>query len=224
MFSNTSGGAPGTVTGSNIETFSGMTANNPFAKSGRGGTSSPLSSFTPYIPNLTNGASPFGLLSGVTTRSADFASVVSREPANAVGAIIRRRLGPTGDSSDFISYDALLFINLTTSPLLNPFLGSDPLGSAYSEPLATLGTNAIARNLGATVLSSLGAYDVWETLIPTGGSFITAGATDVNGINDFSMANGDVAYLTAADPVPEPATVGLLGMALACLAGVRRRR
>ena len=210
--------APGTL-GSTVDYhFTGGTQGlNPFIAGG--------STLTPYIPDLVGGAERFGLLT-LTAQAADFATVRAGEPAGAVGALVRLALGPTGYANAFPGFDTLLFINLSGKDLLNPELGVAPLGggTAFAQALLTegfLNDPAFGGN-GVLTLGSLGASDIYATLVPTGDTLLNAMVNGAGPITDATLADGGVLYLRA-NTVPEPSSLVLFAGGLIGLALTRRR-
>ena len=147
---NVAGSGPAT-TGSNVSSFTGTRGDNPFVK----GVDD-----TAFIADLVGGAELFGLLNGIDANDAAFAAVNTGKPANALGAILRLDLGPTGYADDYAGFDMLLFLNLTADALINPMLGFDPLANdpAFRQSLLSGGfaTQAAFGGSGPAVLRVAG--------------------------------------------------------------------
>lgn len=211
LASNVLGGGPGSVTDARVSNFDGSVDYNPFL-----GDRS-----TAYIPDLVGGAEIFGKLDGIDATAVDFAALRAAAPGNALAAVLRLDVGPTGYSDDYRGYDMLLLINLSDDPLTDPMLGAGY--SAETTGLTPLMTGGWAASPtfggpGFSVLSTLGGHEVWATLVYEAWDSVNA---DVYGawkpLEGVSLTNGQSAFL-----VPEPATLALL--ALGGLALMRRRR
>jgi hypothetical protein len=216
--SNVAGSGPAT-TGSNVSSFTGTRGDNPFVK----GVDD-----TAFIADLVGGAELFGLLNGIDANDAAFAAVNMGKPANALGAILRLDLGPTGYADDYAGFDMLLFLNLTADALIDPMLGFDPLANdpAFRQSLLSGGfaTQAAFGGSGPAVLGSLGGFGVYATLVSEGAGFFNASAVGATSVSGELLGDGDFAYLLRAQSVPEASALGLFGLALAGLGLVARRR
>jgi hypothetical protein len=73
----------------------------------------------------------------------------------------------------------------------------------------------------------LGGYGVFETLIPTGDTAISASVDGATALAAATLTDGNFIYLVANNtptPAPEPGSIGVLAAACAMLAGVMSRR
>jgi hypothetical protein len=201
-----------------MQSTNGPQAANPLVKGGAA---------TPDIPNLVGGAAAFGMLDGVGAMDAFFASLRASAPTRAAEALYRVAIGPTGYDESFTGYDTLLLINLTGQQLTNPFLGVVAGGadSAFSQQLLDGGyaTDPLFGGLGPTFLDALGAYGVYETLVPAGeDDFFNFGAGGLVPEAGVQLADGQFAFAIST-PEPEALTVFLVGLA-GTLAARRRGR
>jgi len=80
---------------------------------------------TPYVPDLAGGAEIFGELEGIDAGADEFTMVRDGAPGDALAALLRLDVGPSGYADDFVEYDILLMINLTAGSLTDPVLGID---------------------------------------------------------------------------------------------------
>jgi hypothetical protein len=121
----------GTRTGASEYFFSGQAARdiNPFINV--------FGTMTFNIAGLQGGADVYGIMSGVTAADSFFTDVRSGAPANAVAALVRRSIGPTGDN--YLGQDQLLLVNLTDASLSNPALGLGMPGDTFSVPARRTG-------------------------------------------------------------------------------------
>src|SRR4051812_28871180 len=117
------------------------------------------------IAGLQGGADVYGIMSGVSALDSFFSDVRISAPANAVAALVRRSIGPTGDH--YLGQDHLLLVNLTEAPLSNPALGVGTPGSSFSVPLLARGFahNSAFGGGGGITLNQLPAESVYATLI-----------------------------------------------------------
>ena len=91
---------------------------------------------------LAGGTDVYGLKAADFADGAFFADVRANAPTGATAAIVRTSPGPT-DGERYFLRDLLLVVNLTSSPLANPFLGVGPDGSTFQTNLLERG---FARN------------------------------------------------------------------------------
>jgi hypothetical protein len=201
-----------------LQSTTGPQTRNPFIQGGIA---------TPYIPNLTGGAAGFGLLAGVSATNSFFANVTVNAPKNAIAAIYRVQLGPTGYNEDFTGYDAVFLLNLTGTTLSDPALGivEGAPDDAFLEALLSGGfaTNPLFDGSGPTDLGMLASDGVYETLIPAGDAMFNFSADGVTDIGQ-NLDDGQFAYLDAPQrgtTVPEPSSLLVLLVASAGIAGVR---
>ena len=181
--SNTAGGGPIAPIAADVENFTGTRGTNPFIAGG--------STLTPYIPDLVGGAERFGQLT-LGSGASDFAGVIAHEPSNAVGALLRLAVGPTGYADAFTGYDMLLFLNLSDHALLDPELGIVPTGAGaqFEHALLTEGylNDPTFGGGGPLTLGSLGVGDVFATLVPTDNFILNALVSGAGPIDDASLA------------------------------------
>jgi len=122
----------------------------------------------------------------------------------------------------------LLVLNLSDQTLYDPMLGVDPL---ESDPTFAVGLmqggfadNPLFGGAGPSLLDSLGAFEVYATLVPEGGTLFNA---SVQGMNPISahLGNGEWVFLTASPTtIPAPAALALCLCGLATLASIRGRQ
>jgi len=174
---------------------------------------------TPYVPDLAGGAEIFGKLEGIDASDAEFMEVRDGAPGDALAALLRLDVGPSGYADDFVGYDVLLMINLTSGPLTDPVLGVDRAGLDDTFAVDLLAGGYLLES--PEPLGSLDPFAIWATLIPEGGAMFNAGATGALFRSAAGLANGESAYLKA---VPLPGSLGLFVAALAGLNLVQRRK
>ncbi len=122
---------------------------------------------TPLIAGLSGGADVFGLLAGITSNDLDYDPTtpelepVPASEANALAAVMRLDVDPTGYGVDYEGFDMLLVANLTNRPLSLPRLGIASPGETTS--LSDLKTRGLASERH---LESLAPGAVWATLVP----------------------------------------------------------
>jgi hypothetical protein len=188
----------GTPAGTRTHFFSGRAAQdiNPFIDV--------LGTTTFNIAGLQNGADVYGIVNNVSASDTFFDSVRSGAPADAVAALVRTNVGPTGD--DYLGQDHLLLVNLTEASLNSPMLGLSTPGGTFSLPLLERGfaNHPAFGGGGAVTLSELPANGVYATLV--GASEILDVAVGVNGFAMTGIAFGtlNVVYLV-------PPTIVLAG-------------
>lgn len=194
-------------------------ASNPFQSHGR---------LTPFIPDLASGAEIFGLLDSALVDALHGAFDGLRAVANgARGAVLRMDIGPGAYGFGFLGFDMLLYLNLTDLAIDDPMLGVVVDGIGESNHLRALAAGGVF-NVAPGVITDLGAFDVWATLIPESAALTVNATGFVNGraldeVSGLALANGEFALLTTA-PVPLPAGGLLLASAAAMLLGRARRR
>jgi hypothetical protein len=183
----------GTPAGTRTHFFSGRAARdvNPFIEV--------FGTTTFNIAGVQNGADVYGILNNVSASDTFFDGVRSGAPANAVAALVRSNVGPTGD--DYLGQDHLLLVNLTETPLSNPALGLGTPGSSFSLPLLERGfdNNPIFGGGGAVTLSELPANSVYATLIGQAVELDVNVSMNGFGVTGLPFATLNVVYL--APPV-----------------------
>ncbi len=189
--SHDTSGSWGTVSGAQIETHPGPMAANPFIDP---------SSETPYIPRLAGGAELFGLLEGVT--AADIGTILDDAPEGAGAALARLDVGPAGYDVDFDGFDMLLFMSLEPLAQAAPQLGvSADTGFLVDLLAGGYLTDTLFGGPGPQPLTSLGAYEVYATLVSESRAASCNAAVGDVSILGASLSNGDVAYATCAPAV-----------------------
>jgi len=194
LCSNTVVTPPATIVNAQQLEFDGTRGVNPFIKG--------ATTLTPYLPDLVGGAELFGLLEGIDAQAADFQAVRDQAPGNAVAALYRGDVGPTGYADDFEDFDMLVFLNLSGEDLAGPALGIDPaaLDGTFANALLTGGylTDPQFGGAGPQVLSELGADEAWATLIPEGDAMFNAAVSGdlILGLRGIGLANGEFAYIS----------------------------
>lgn len=218
--SNVEGGTPGSVDALRQLGTGGMSETNPFINGAPA---------TPLIADLVGGAEAYGLLDGMVTLDEIEAQIVGlvdpleNPDPDALAAVVRLDVGPSGYADDYTNHDMLLFINLSDVVLDNPMLGvvSDE-SNPYQTDLLTGGfaADALFGGTGSPIdLNGLAPGQIWATLIPDsdpGGvnttDYINAsvGGT-VLSIDGELLRDGEVAFITAPRPVVSDAA-GLSGL------------
>ncbi|MDV6029538.1 MAG: hypothetical protein F9B45_05410 [Phycisphaera sp. RhM] len=176
----------GNVTPLASEVYAGESSVNPFLDGDN----------SPNLYGLVGGAEAFGLLD--VSAEDLFADQIrtSFAPDNASGLVVRT---DTVFGTDFIGYDLLLFADLTGVGLAHPQLGAE-------APLAPLQLGGYLREEafggeGDIVLSQLGPYEVYATLIPESVETVTVATESASG-EPLSITalitNDQVAYITEA--------------------------
>ena len=200
------------TTGARMETFAGIRSENPFLRNNE---------LTPNIVNLVGGAESFGLLGDYDAATDSYQPLDARQvlsadvldnlaPDGAMAALIRVDLGPSGYSEDYVGYDMLLLVNLSDTALQNPRLGVD----GVLQPLMQGGWERDPQYNGAgdLALTSLGAYQIYATLVPSSRTEFAFGGsrTDVNTgiiqVEKVKLSNGQASYLVP-DVVADSATL-----------------
>jgi hypothetical protein len=217
IFGSNTGIYNGTATGASIGNFVGTREANPFI------LGNPM---TPDVPDLLGGAEAYGL-TGLNAN--DLTGLLGAIPFNAVAALLRLDIGPAGFADDFTGFDMLLILNLLGSPLANPMLGIDPAGqnSLFTVGLLQGGFmhDPLFGGGGPVGLGSLGALDVYATLIPDSGTRFN-GAFDSFGQHITGSVDGlqDGGAFFFIRPIPEPSTILLFGSGLAAMGVAAWRR
>jgi hypothetical protein len=136
-------------------------------------------------------------MSGVNASDSFFTDVRTSAPANAIAALVRRNIGPTGDH--YLGEDNLLLVNLTEAPLSNPALGVGTPGSSFSEPLLVRGfaRNSAFGGSGEIALNQLPAESVYATLIGENEHLNVNVSVSGIGVTEIPFDTLDVLYLTA---------------------------
>ncbi len=228
--SNVAGGRPepGNVTAQSSLTFEGPTEINPFIEG--------AATETPLIADLAGGAEGYGLLQDIGDFDSFLDDISSQlvgletldnAPSDALAAVVRLDVGPTGYADDYSNHDMLLFINLSDQALDDPELGivGNP-ASGFSTDLLTGGfmTDALFGGSGSPqALDALGVGQIWATLIPDsnpGGlatDFINASVNGtILGAEGEGLRDGESFFITAPRPVVSNAAElsGLQGVAV----------
>jgi hypothetical protein len=180
----------GTRTGASEFFFSGQTARDINPLIGVVGTT------TYNIAGLQGGADVYGIMSGVNASDSFFTDVRTSAPANAVAALVRRNIGPTGDH--YLGQDHLLLVNLTEAPLSNPALGVGTPGSSFSVPLLQRGfaRNPAFGGTGEITLNQLPAESVYATLIGENQHLNVNASVNGVGVTEIPFDTLGVVYLT----------------------------
>lgn len=166
---------------------------------------------------------------GVDASNSAFAAVNGAAPSNAMGALLRLDVGPAGYDDDYAGFDMLVFINLMADDLSNPMLGIDPLSTDPDFLQALLsGGFANSASFGGTgpqLLTDLGGFSVYATLISETGTIFNASADGAADISGVQLADGEFAFLlAAAAAVPEPSMLIVFGLGVLGLGVTARRR
>ena len=143
-----------TITNASLTTTSGPTRANPYI---------PGNPATPMIPNLVGGAEAFGITGQSTVL--DYHSVLDAAPHGSGVALLKIHVGGTPVDTDFPGYDYLLFINLENSTVLAPSMGVG--GTIAPLQVEGFANDPLFGGAGPQTLASLGAYQVFTTLVPT---------------------------------------------------------
>ncbi len=189
------------TSGARTETFAGVRSANAFLRN---------SELTPNIVNLVGGAEAFGLLGDYDEATDAYEPLDAREvlsadvlenlaPDGAMAALVRVDLGPAGYSGDYVGYDMLLLVNLSGTALENPRLGVD----GVLQPVLQGGwaRDPLYGGAGDVALTSLGAYQIYATLVPSSRTEFAFGASraDVNNgliqVEKVKLSNGQASYL-----------------------------
>jgi hypothetical protein len=180
----------GSPTGASEHFFSGQAARdvNPFIET--------VGTTTFNIAGLQGGADVYGLMSGVSASDSFFDDIRTGAPANAVAALVRTDVGPTGDQ--YLGEDHLLLVNLTETPLNNPTLGLGAPGSSFEVPLLQRGfaNNPAFGGSGATTLTQLPAESVYATLVGENEQLSVNASVSGAATTDVPFNTLDVVYLT----------------------------
>jgi hypothetical protein len=146
---------------------------------------------------------------------------------NSSSILITSSCSATADSGDFINSLTLTITDDFTGPVSTPtttytasFNQSSPVFTLPSTlcPVTTSGINSVACTLGPTTVSSLDLSS-YSISIPTASNSVSGGS--------ISGASIDLALSFTELPItgtPEPATLGLTGMALLGVGFLARRK
>ena len=190
-------------TGTRTETFTGPRDINPFIL---GDVETPFMLLS-QGRNFSSDVGLAGFLSDTNANALRSRGFLSDVPTDALGALLRLDSGFGG--GDFIGFDVLLFVNLMEEIATGAGLGVDPLS----------GGTGFLNNLP----SDMAAFSVFATLIPENGTTFSA-AFDGFELLDVELAVGETQFLAAVSAVPLPASLPLLGAAIAGLVFLRRRK
>lgn len=199
--SNTATVAPTQVgIGNTIANSIGTRGTNPYL------SEAPL---TPFIAGMLGGADTYGLapqgtlLSALTTPDGMLRTLAANAPVNALASIVRMDI-PEG-FDQYVGYDLVVFINLTSMPLADPRMGltASP-DSMFAAPLAFggVGSNATFQKFeGGGSLRSIGAIPaqgIFVTLVPKSDArFVNASlGGSVANVAGESLNEGDAYYIT----------------------------
>lgn len=200
-----------------IERHAGQRAVNPFIQG---------SVLTPLIADLEGGAEGFGYLSTLSALSADFTTLRVGAPMDAIAALMRLDVGPTGYGDDYTGFDMLLLVNLTGGQLVRGGLGvGGAAGLTASLLLGGYARDAEFGGMGDEVDSLFDAFGVYATLVRDSDLVFNA-AFDEGSISQATLGDGDFAYIlrsNSTSQIPVPGTISLVALALPGLALARRR-
>ena len=183
------------IVGSNVD-YPAVQSTASAALEVRGtGDSSPFIAdgvFVSNIMNLPGGADVYGL----TGLSSAAVPGIGGAPADAVAAIVRMDVGPSGLDDDYRDQDMLLLVNLSNTAIDNPELG---IGGGYKTRLLQRGYANLLEfgGNGALPLNSLAAGEVYAILVPDD-AVVASFTGSVGGTNhvvaDATLAKGDAAF------------------------------
>ena len=159
--SNVAASLSGSTLDAQVLGIAGSQGVNPFLASG---------GFTPYIPDLVDGAERFGL-TGLDARTLFAPDVFNAAPAGVDAVVLRTDIGPAGFDDDFVGYDVIILANLSGNTINAPQLGVG--GAGYLVDLLRGGDvrNELFGGSAETV-ATLAPYAVYVTLIPEGESIV----------------------------------------------------
>src|SRR5262249_12974899 len=114
-------------------------------------------------------------------------------------AVMRFDLGVGVSNQDYTGYDLVVFANVSNIAVSNPKIS---FGGATLQALKIDGVGS------STTLTSLGAGQVWATLVPEGTSTVSASidGSAVTNLSNATITDNGVQYITSNKPTLNTAT------------------